>query len=448
MPILFSLPIRGLGTRDIEALSSYIYRLAIAHGVSAWQLLTQILARYRLGTPESLEATSAIDSSGDMNAYIRPNLATAQLVKILSQATRDESLRCGTFLALSEALDRSVGTFAPRVRWCPACMGEFHVSKDSGYFKLLWQLEAVTHCPTHRTRLVNQCATCGSHQSSRRMRRNCTSCCKCGSSLANRPKGQHSWEPLESWKQVGADLLELVECIADDPRLTYPADGVRNVLTAIFDKVWADGQEEKFWELVPKAECLGIMEGHQPLSLTTARRIAFRLGMRLPDLLAGTVNATTEVLEPTWTATLPPEMRPKKRRRTHDKKWVFDEIQRVLSLHRYLPPPPLEAVAKEVGVSVGYIHYHFPNQSKDIIKRHRLWREEEQQRKQLRARAEAMCFFVSERYAQEVKSRKNALRVLRTKTGLPKNLLRQEIALVLQVLAQTNRLPAGIQIES
>lgn len=442
MPILFSLPMRGLGTQDVEALSSYIHRLAIAHGVSAWQLLKQILARYRLGAPETIEATSSIDSSGDMNVYIRPNLATAQLVKILSQATRDESLRCGTFLALSDALDRSAGTFAPRMRWCPACMGEFQASKDGGYFKLVWQLEAVTHCPTHRTRLLNQCGACGSHQSSRRMRRDCTSCGTCGSPLSTRPKSQHSWEPLESWKHVGTDLVGLVASIAENPRLAYPADGVRNVLSAIFDRAWANGEEEKLWELVPKNECIGIVEGHQAVSLTTARRIAFRLGMRLPDLLAGTVDATTGMLDPTWTATLPSEMRPKKRRRSHDKHWALGEIQRVLALHKNKPPPPLEQVAREIGISVGYIHYNFPVQAKQIIKRHKAQCEEERVHKRLRALASAVSFFYSERYAHEVKSRKNALRVLRASTGLPKNLLREGIAEAIEIMVASKRMPA------
>ena len=147
MPYLFPLSLRGVGTLDVEALSSYIYRLAIAHGVSTGRLLTHILSWYGADHPEAREGLSSIYSTGDLSIYIRPNHGTLQMVNLLAHTTGNDRLRCGTFLALQDALDRSVNVFSQRVRWCQACMAEFHKLDDPGYFKLLWHLKAVTHCP-------------------------------------------------------------------------------------------------------------------------------------------------------------------------------------------------------------------------------------------------------------------------------------------------------------
>ncbi len=55
----------------------------------------------------------------------------------------------------------------------------------------------------------------------------------------------------------------------------------------------------------------------------------------------------------------------------------------------------------------------------------------------LKARSAILAFFTNEKYAFERKSRKHALRVLRAETGLPKNVLRQEIATVLRLMEPT-----------
>lgn len=431
MPYLFPLPLRGIGTLNVEALSSYIYRLAIAHGVSAGRLLTHILSWYGADHPEAREGLSSIRSTGDLSIYIRPNHGTLQMVNLLTHTTGNDRLRCGTFLALQDALDRSVKVFSRRVRWCQACMAEFSRLDDPGYFKLLWHLKAVTHCPTHGVKLIDKCAKCGSHQGSVGVRHNCTSCCECDAPLS---QGLDATEMAASWVNHGADLIELVETIASDPNLAYPTKGVQNVLSAIFDKVWADEQEQKFWSLIPKDECICIVTGHQPVSLTTARRLAFRLGMRLPDLLAGIADTTSGVLEPTWTEVLPAEMRPKKRRKPRDRSKLLKKLHDVLSVHEKTRPPALKTIAREMDVSVGCLHYHFPTQARDIIEHHRSWREERQQRLRLEARSAALAFFTNKKYALERKSRKRALRVLRVETELPKNLLRQEIATALHAI--------------
>lgn len=439
MPYLLPLPLRGIGTPDIEAFGTYIHRLAIVHGVTTGRLLDHVLKWYAADHPEALNGLAGLQSTPDLCVFVRPNQATQQLVGILTHATGQKELRSGTFLALIDVLDRSVGVFSARTRWCPECMLEFDVAHDPGYFKLVWQLRAIAHCPTHGVPLRDKCTKCGSHQSSFGRRNNCWTCCKCGEPLW---RGVGSEKKSESWKTDGADLIELVQLIANDPELTFPANGVRNALSTIFDKVWANEQERSFWELIPQDECINITTGHQPVSLTIARRLAFRLGVHLSDLLAGTVSMSPTVLDHAWTKDLPEEMRPRKRIRTHNKDEVREKLRVYLRRHEISSEPlPLELIARLANVSVGYLHYHFPTLARKVIERHREWTEKQGQMKRLKTRVAVLEFFTGEKYAHERKSRKNALRVLRAETYLPKNLLRQEIATVFRITRTPDRQP-------
>lgn len=430
---LFSIALRGMGTADVEALDSYLYRLAIVHGVSTETLIQQLLAWYRAMFPTRLQSTACILTAKDLSLFVRPNFATQRLLQALMDATGVDTLRCGTFVALGGAVARSVQTYSSSTRWCPGCMAEFVGAGDPGYFKLLWHLNDITHCPIHRLRLIDRCTNCEAYQRSKGRRHDCTSCSECGASLA---RGISEHDLMDSWKYEGADLIELVEVIANNPPLTFPHKGAWGAVRTTLEKIKSAEAEGNFLGTVYRSELALIANGRQAITLATARRLAYRFGMRISDLLAGTVAETTKILDPTWTAVLPSDMRPRKRHRPHNRKKIFEKMQTVLATYDAAHPPALRTVAKQVGVSVGCLEYHFPAVAHQIIERHRAWREKESQRKKLRARVAVLGFFTHERYALERKSRKNALRVLRAETGLPKNLLREEIAMALSSIEQ------------
>ncbi len=431
MAYLFPLALRGSNSDEVEAISSFIYRLAITHGVSAWKLFERAGSWYSAAVPTAAHTLELLRNSPDIAILVRPNNLSQTVVDMLTHVTGNQNLRSGTFLSLRHALDRSVATFAKTLRWCRACMREFVAAGDPGYFKLVWHLASVTHCPTHRTPLVDRCSNCGSVQRGVGSRKDCTSCFGCGQALADGPT-QERWS---SWNHGGGDLVQLVRAIGTDPQLAFPQNGVREVVARIFDNVWNREQELQFWSVIPRDECLGIIDGQIPVTLLTARRLAFRLGIPLVDLLSGTVaNSAAGILSPEWTASLPSDMRPKKRVTRRNRSAVIDRLEDILRSQRAEKPISLKELANKLSISVGFLHYHFPQRARDVIQRHAEWRLEERQRKVREARAAALAFFTNDRYMNEPKSRKHALRVLRQETGLPKNLLRQEIGTALQVL--------------
>lgn len=414
----------------MEALSSYLQRLAIAHGVSIWKLLDRLRSWYRRDHPDFTDHLEGAFSSPDLSVFVRPNKTTQQIVAMLEYVTGSKELRCGTFLPLIGALNRSVGLFAERPRWCPACMGEFERTDDRGYLKLLWLLKPITHCPTHGISLHHKCGECGARQRTSKFKPHFTRCSECETKFSGVLETQ---ELQSTWSYEGADLIQLVETIASDGQLVFPAGGIQRMISALFDKVWTEGEELRFWKILPRDECLSIASGDEPATLATARRLAFRISVPLPLLLMGQVELTSGVLDPEWTKELPKEMQPKRRRKRRDRDLILRKLKQTISRHEK-SPLSLKQAAKKVGVSVGCLQYHFPAQSRDIVTAYLEWKTEQQNRKRIEARAAAMAFFTSDRYGRHPRSKKQALRSLRKETGLPKNILREAIALVSKVI--------------
>lgn len=93
----------------------------------------------------------------------------------------------------------------------------------------------------------------------------------------------------------------------------------------------------------------------------------------------------------------------------------------------------LKAVARELGVSVGYLEYRFPVQVRHIVDRSSRFHAEQQLRKRRLAQQNALRYFTEES-GNAPKSRKQAYRSIREETGLPKFMLKQAIQEAYSVL--------------
>ena len=429
MSYLIPLSLIGVGSADVESLSSYVYRLAHVHGVSVLRLLDYAFTWYSEKYPERAIELGQFRSTKDLSILVRPNETTRKIVEVLSLATGREDLRCGTFLAFSMVLDRSSRSFSDRLRWCPRCIFEQLVHRSDVYFKLAWSLTDLTHCPVHQLKLSDTCNWCGSYQSKLGIRRSLEYCCGCSQTIYG---GAFDEIPIDSWINNASDLLECVNLIAHDKTLEFPSNAISCVLSEILDRAWKNQDEHRLWKIMPRDDFIGLATGTKSISLLSARRIAFQLGLRLVDLLEGTLRTTSDILDPEWTQNLPEPMRPRRRPKTGDRDAILQRFAtEYFFTSRYLPPS-LKEVARELEVSVGYLHYHFPLQSQEFIRKHRAYLDSKKQVQGQEARAAVLDFFTSESNAAISKSRKNALRVLRLQTYLPKNLLRQEIDFVLR----------------
>lgn len=96
-----------------------------------------------------------------VNGAIDGTLEAAEAwVTVMNRLTGRSDLQRTTLLAWRHCL-------APRKlarthrAWCPACLHEFARRGDLVYEPLVWRVEEVAVCPTHRVRLESECPHCG-----------------------------------------------------------------------------------------------------------------------------------------------------------------------------------------------------------------------------------------------------------------------------------------------
>lgn len=421
--ILFPVLLEGDGTPDVEALCSYMCRLSAAHQAPLGVLIKACYRWRQEASGVAPDLPFLIENLGNISHYVRPNEMTRSLVSVLAKATDQPNLRSSTFMCLESALDRCMGSFANTMRWCPSCFQEFEQSGTPAYFKLQWFLTGLSRCHTHGVELISRCPHCNAQQHGYGLRTSCASCARCGGTLA---VVSRIHERQESWRAEGADLIALVDRIGCEPALEFPSGGVRRVVQALFDEAWERDDLRGLSKIMNRDECLAITHRITPVTLLRARRIAFRLGVRLVDLLNGTIQETSGVLDPAWTERLPRMMRPKRRAPRHDRKRLAAGLKRMLQ-DGTQNPMPLSRVARDLGVSTGCLRYHFPIQAKEMLRRYREWRRSSTERKQLEARS-AVLSYIARNDGLRPSSNKGVLRELRRETKLPKDTLRHEIA--------------------
>jgi len=361
---LYDLSPIGLGTEQVESFSSYVIRLAAAHGVSL-SLLFKTIHYEEMNAKQSCIPDASTSAMPWITVgMVRPTQNTKDIVRLISHYTGRTDLRCLTLLALEKMKNRSVDLFSNTVRWCPCC---FQGDIDRGsppYFRLLWSFREVNYCHHHNVLLEEKCPKCRSKQHGTSRRFNLSHCKKCKQPLYEKSNPMRS--DALSRDICFRDLIALVCAVSSEPELQYQPMNSVKLLEKIFDKVWSLNSEADFWKLLPKDESLMIVTMNKPITVKKLRRVAYRLGISFPGLLAGEVDCWTPQLDPTWLADLPSNMRPPKRRELVDRDEVLRRLTEVRRSIDRKEPPPLAFVAKVVGISTGGLEYLHPTICEEI----------------------------------------------------------------------------------
>ncbi len=116
----FPLPPQGLGTQDIEALDSYILRLATEHGVTEYQL-HRLLSWWWTHTKS--ESQNELGRHVGYISKVGYGKDVETLVQALEKGTGQIGLSSLTLSAFSDICGTHVGCQSRHVHcWCPACL--------------------------------------------------------------------------------------------------------------------------------------------------------------------------------------------------------------------------------------------------------------------------------------------------------------------------------------
>jgi hypothetical protein len=251
---LYSLEPIGIGTPEVESLSSYLNRLAQAHCVTVTTLMVHELLPH-VGTPAPPSAHPAATPPRGEGRGLSQHLArqinglgriAAAWVHGLEALTGRRDLHFLTLLTWRAVLPTR-HLFAPRIRWCPACFEDQRTAGHPLSLPLVWTLNPVTCCVRHRQSLQSHCPGCQQPLVAFSGRSRPGYCSRCGAWLGTAlhgalppvvPPAVDPW-PWAAW--VGTTLGDLLQAA---PRLQHPPprDTVARAFTAYHAQPAAAGK--------------------------------------------------------------------------------------------------------------------------------------------------------------------------------------------------------------
>lgn len=407
----------GLGTPDVEALPSYLIRVGSAHGISSGHLM-----RHLLDPQSNGGGLIAGVQAQPLAALVRPNATTEGVIQRAAgqvSATSAE-LGQGTFVRLAPALARASNTFAKFLRWCPGCLQSQVEEFGQAYLKLTWFLTPVEACSIHHLKLRDRCPAC--HRLARPMNRwqRIDQCQSCESNLAKVCKDD---VVQKSPEQTAPDLVQFVgeQSMRTAP---FPVGGANRYVDQVFSAAWACEAELELWSKLPRDECLRYAQENEPVTLATARRIAYLLEVPICELLDGG-PPRMHSFGFAARSELPKPLQAHRRGAKAPVERIGVTLREEISSERPRSP---KQMAEALGTSVGAMRYHHPALLTELAG---AWRASEARRlrsheasaKQATFQAVADWRQVSDRPL----SRKSLLRHLLGNTQIPKGALREAI---------------------
>lgn len=284
----------GLGTGQIESLSSYIVRLARALTYSPYEFFTRWLGWFAF---DNGTGTGEIHSKAAVVARTGASLSRSNgpaIAQALQRLTGQRDLENLTAASLGGIFSEP-GMMRAHRCWCDRCLATDEVPYD----RLLWTLESVTHCPIHRQVLSHKCPRCDAKQPHLPPSGAADRCARCGSELHS-GVSTHVAEPdgFEVWSaRTTAKLIADLQATQSMPT----SESLRRGIVAGVDvgKVQSTcglsralgGAKNTVWYWLEQR--LGVR-------LHMAQRIAWIYGVELTDLANGIVHASSMPRLPTW----------------------------------------------------------------------------------------------------------------------------------------------------
>jgi len=343
----------GGGTTEIEAFGSLFCRMAIAHSVSVYALTTHLRTWWGHKNPEDASAKKNVTNSmNPMLCGIGPNVAT--YVNIVTSATGCAELNRTTLLSLSPAICSSGHQLVRKGRaWCPACMDESQKGEHPFYDRLIWAVTAVKRCHAHRIALESSCPHCGHFQAHYHHLGQMLLCYVCKKPLVS---------PSASWKVMLHPPLYEKECLNLVGDIS--AGRIFNVAEnayGIFINEFAD-------YLIPmdlKISRHAYRTSRRPQTSREATKPRFSTLLR--RCAAFGVEPSAIFLDPVGAAKsacllefarldLPHELKPRKS--VHLVQLSSVSLHSRLAENEYDRLPSLVEIARDLGVSKGFLNYH------------------------------------------------------------------------------------------
>src|SRR5919202_49884 len=370
---LYQLKPMGVGTPNVESLTSYFTRLAQAHCVSVTRLyLEEICPLTKRGDvfPGQKQGLDIIAKSSDILNGTKSNAAT--WVKVLGILTNRADLHCLTMLTWAKVLSQR-GLLRHVRAWCPLCFEEWQLAWQVLYEPLIWALDLVKACPHHCQRLQTCCPHCHKQPFLLESQSRPGYCSKCGKWL-----GVSSQVKVSDSKALPEDELKwqiwviqnVGELIAAAPHLSSspPREQISKAIS-IHATQLTEGNITAFARLVGKkiATLHPWHRGKTIPQLIALLQICFCIKTSLLNFLTEDVVSidSDEVVRQIN------DKQQQKSKKVYKQPLKLEQLQKALalSLTEY-PPPPLAEMTRRLGCSRDILQGNFPILSRKVVERY------------------------------------------------------------------------------
>lgn len=366
--LLARLPVNGQGAWR-ESLTSYLVRLARAHGTSPRHLLAKVLAKVDPSIGEILSPKFYKSYSGTVNG-------TGKYAAMVSGAAGEATMRDlvgSTLLGLSRILPANgAALLARHPQWCPHCLAEQLCAQVEPWRPLVWSLDLYRVCGTHKTPMHSGCLHCGEEQPFIPEDPVLAHCAYCSYPLAGALATDTAadGDAVNEW--LAAALEDLVAHLED-----VAANASARRFLAFVDALvlrFAKGNRARFCEMAglpPKAISNWYNKGQRP-SLPQILRIAYAADCMPAAMLLGQTDGSTmqdrasrlrEVPESLWRRGDRPDLSEGERR------GIKRELQGYLADDSKADPPA--RVALQLGITRSAMKYWFPSEFIALSKKFR-----------------------------------------------------------------------------
>lgn len=354
--VLYRLAPIAAGTARRESLDSYFCRLADAHCLTPQQLAMGVVLPKidsSTGTRKSILSRNSVWQLSCFNGM--GNIASTW-VQCLEALTGYSGLAGCTLLSMQDCISR-VGLMARKKRWCPEC---FNIGNgtEGAYGRLIWEIQCVTACPIHETRLVSVCGCSPNERQSPFRRKFLPHICKfCGHTLA---RGHSCTERATEREIVVARLVaRFLSSEAFDSTTTK--DYLSKFISGAKDQC-AEGKAAWLANIlgVNKSAVHGWMNGKHVAEFSRIVSIAYNLGCEISDIF----KADSTKLLP---LPIPPRARQKETGRVFDRSELDRKLEDFLKQSESLS---VKKVASLLGVSPRALYIYSNALAKKISARH------------------------------------------------------------------------------
>jgi len=381
---LYPLEPIGVGTGEVESLSSYLLRLAAEHCLPLAALFDEMVG------PLVLESRSP--SNTRYPGFLLHNAAraingmgvtAAACVQALESLTLRTDLRWLTTMTW-QGIFTAKYWLRPARAWCPDCFQSWHREERVIFEPLLWASRVVTVCPMHKRALVTVCPHCRGESLALTHKSRLGYCPKClrwlgSTDGAEQPSDENLAVDLD-WRIWAAKAVG--ELFAAPPGMVAPPQRstLRETIARCVDH-FTEGRIHAFARHFGIADDLLrlCLKKQTPPGVEMALRISYLSGVSPLELVIGTAVFPDPASRQEMFVCPSIQHIHRKHRRYDQERLILQE-----ALNETPPPSPAEVEARLQYRPTDYFRHAHPELHRQIKARHTAFRQEQKRPRMIR----------------------------------------------------------------